>query len=285
MSSPDDTGVHALVIGCGYLGRRVAAAWRADGRRVAALTRGRAGELARDGLEPVVGDVLDPASLAGLPAARAILYAVGFDRMSGQGMRDVYVNGLANVLTSARCSGPFVYVSSTSVYGQTAGEWVTEDSVTDPREASGRVVLEAEGVLRKLRPDAIILRFAGIYGPGRVLRRQALLAGEPLAGDADKWLNLIHVDDGVSAVLAAAERGQPGEVYQIADGEPVRRRDFYTLSADLLGGPPATFAASPPPAAEANRRVSNAKARAELGFAPQYPSYREGLRASIETPR
>ncbi|QEL15764.1 SDR family oxidoreductase [Limnoglobus roseus] len=281
MSSPAYSDVPYLVIGCGYLGRRVATAWRAAGRRVTALTRHRADELARDGFEPIVGDVLDPASLSRLPPAGAILYAVGFDRESGRSMREVYVEGLANALQAVRCNGPFLFVSSTSVYGHTRGEWVTEDSPTEPLESSGRVVLEAEQTARRLRPDAIILRFAGIYGPNRVLRRQALIKGEPLIGDADKWLNLIHVDDGVSAVLAAEQHGRPGELYQIADDEPVRRRDFYTLSAQLLGSPPAAFQPSPTPAVEANRRVSNAKARAELEFAPRHPSYREGLRASL----
>ncbi len=281
MSPPADSNVTVLVFGCGYLGRRIAAAWQSCGRRVAALTRGRAAELSVAGIEPILGDVLDPASLSHLPEASAVLYAIGFDRTAGHSMRDVYVNGLANALHAVRCTGPFLFVSSTSVYGHTTGEWVTEASPTDPLEPSGRVVLEAEQTVRRLRPDAIILRFAGIYGPDRVLRRQALLNGEPLIGDADKWLNLIHVDDGVSAVLAAQEHGRPGEVYQIADGEPVRRRDFYTLSAELLEAPPAAFQSAVTPTVVANRRVSNAKAKAELGFAPQYPSYREGLRASL----
>lgn len=279
MASPTYSDVPYLVIGCGYLGGRVAAAWRQAGHRVTALTRNRADTLAQQGIEPVVGDVLDPASLTQLPEAGAVLYAVGFDRAAGRAMRKVYVDGLANALHAIRCRGPFIFVSSTGVYGQTAGEWVTEASPTEPREASGQVVLEAERTLRRLRPDAIVLRFAGIYGPNRVLRRDALLRGEPLVGDAEKWLNLIHVDDGVSAVLAAAERGKPGETYLIADDEPVRRRDFYTLSAELLGAPPAAFQPPATPPAEPNRRVSNRKAREELGFAPRYASYREGLRA------
>lgn len=279
MASPSYSDVPYLVIGCGYLGGRVAAAWRQAGHRVAALTRNRADALAQQGFEPIVGDVLDPASLTKLPEARAVLYAVGFDRTAGRAMREVYVDGLANALQAIRCRGPFIFVSSTGVYGQTDGEWVTEASPTEPREVSGQVVLEAERTLRRLRPDAMVLRFAGIYGPNRVLRREALLRGEPLIGDAEKWLNLVHVDDGVSAVRAAAERGRPGETYLIADDEPVRRRNFYTRSAELLGAPPAAFQPPATPTAEPNRRASNRKAREELGFMPRYPSYREGLQA------
>lgn len=275
---PDDRP--ALVIGCGYLGRRVAAAWRDRGRQVAALSRGRAGELAADGFEPVVGDVLDPASLAKLPEASTVLYAVGLDRTAGRPMRDVYVTGLANVLAALPQCGRFLYVSSTSVYGQTDGSVVTEESPTEPATESGRVVLDAERLLRERLPAAVVLRLAGICGPGRLLRRQALLQGrEPLAVDPDQFLNLIHVDDGVRAVLAAEERAKPGETYLVADGTPVRRGEFYAHLARLLGAPEPRY--GPPEGRDGNRRVSNRKAREELGFVPVYPSYVEGLAALL----
>ncbi len=271
----------SLIFGCGYLGLRVAQSWVAAGKRVAALTRGRAHTLSELSIEPIEGDVLKPESLSSLPEAGTVLYAVGMDRSAGRSMREVYVQGLENVLRSVRSNGPFIYISSTSVYGQTDGEWVTEDSPTQPLEDSGKVVLEAEQVLRSYRPDAIILRFAGIYGPDRILRKQALLNGEPLIGDAEKWLNLIHVEDGVSAVLAAENRSKPGSTYLIADDEPVRRRDFYTLSAELLSAPTAQFRTSESPAIEANRRIMNKLAKEQLGWAPRFPSFREGLRAAV----
>jgi nucleoside-diphosphate-sugar epimerase len=266
-----------LIIGCGYLGQRVATAW--PGGPVAALTRGRAAELTSLGIQPHIGDVLDSVSLQSLPAVSMLLYAVGLDRSAGRSMREVYVDGLANVLKNVHCAGPFVYISSTGVYGQTNGEWVDENSLTEPIEESGRVVLAAEQTLRQLRPDAIILRFAGIYGPNRVLRRQALLNGEPLTNDADKWLNLIHVADGVQAVLAAFRQGKPGETYLIADDEPVTRRDFYTRSAELLDAPPAQFATTGATGREPNRSIRNSHAKKLLGWQPEYRSYREGLAA------
>jgi len=199
-----------LVVGCGYLGRRVADLWTAAGRRVVALTRTRADSLREAGIEPLLGDVTDPASLNNLPAASTVLYAVGLDRSSGKSMAEVYVQGLKNVLDNLPPCDRFIYISSTSVYGQTDGSVVDESSPTEPLEDSGRIVLEAERVLRAKLPTAIILRFAGIYGPDRLLRKQALLKGEPLIGDAEKWLNLIEVRDGATAVLAAEERAPPG---------------------------------------------------------------------------
>lgn len=261
-----------LIFGCGYVGRRAAARWLAQGRSVAALTRGNAAELAKMGIEPIPGDVCDPGSLRSLPQAKTVLHAIGLDRTSGRSMREVYVQGLANVLAALPEPERFIHVSSTSVYGQTNGDWVTEDSPTEPVEDSGKVVLESEQLLK----HAVILRFAGIYGPGRLLRKQALMNGEPLVGDCEKWLNLIHVDDGVEAILAAEAKAAPGSVFNIADGSPVSRREFYTLWAKLLGAPEAKFDHRPEPSA-ANRRIVIGKAKRELGWVPRIASYRDGL--------
>jgi nucleoside-diphosphate-sugar epimerase len=213
------------------------------------------------------------------------LYSVGFDRGAGRSMRAVYVNGLDNVLAALPAPGQFLYVSSTGVYGQCHGEEVDETAATEPAEESGRVVLEAEGVLRRRLPAAVVLRFAGIYGPERLPRAQALRAGEPLVGDPEKWLNLIHVEDGAAAVLAADGRGRPGAVYNVADDRPVRRREFYGLLARLLGAPEPRFVPPAPdaplPAHErADRRVGNRRLRQDLAVELRYPTYREGLAAS-----
>ncbi|HEY1191150.1 MAG TPA: NAD-dependent epimerase/dehydratase family protein [Gemmata sp.] len=268
-----------LIFGCGYLGRVVATRWRGAGHRVAALTRGSADALRSAGLEPFAGDVLDPARLKALPAAPTVLYAVGFDRAAGHSMREVYVTGLANVLDALPTGARFVYVSSTSVYGASGGGWVSETSPLDPTEEAGRVVLEAERLLRSKRPDAIVLRSAGLYGPNRLLRKQPILKGEPLVGDADKWLNLVHVSDAASAVLVAAAHAAPGETYNVADGTPVRRREFYALLAELLNAPAARFEHHTEPGAP-NRRVDASKIRA-LGWEPEFPSFRAGLPPAV----
>lgn len=266
-----------LIIGCGYLGRRVANRWLAAGRAVAALTRRNSDALRALWIQPFVGDVLDRGTLGALPPSATTLYAVGLDRTAGASMHEVYVNGLSNVLDTLPRADRFIYVSSTSVYGQSDGSFVDENSPTEPVEESGQVVLEAERILRAKRPDAIILRLAGIYGPNRLLRRKTqVMHGEPIGGAPQRWLNLIQVDDGAAAVLAAEDRGNPGETYNIVDGEPVDRRDFYGLLAELVGAAPPVFQARPEPNAN-NRRVRNLNAVSSLGWRPQYPSYREGL--------
>jgi nucleoside-diphosphate-sugar epimerase len=265
-----------LILGCGYLGRVVARRWLAAGHSVAALTRSRSDQLRALGIEPVLGDVTDPKLQ--LPAADVVLHAVGLDRSAGKSMRDVYVGGLANVLNSLPPVKRFVYVSSTSVYAQADGGWVDESSPTEPVAENGRVVLEAERLLRDRHPEAIILRFAGIYGPGRGVRKAAVEKGEPIAADPDGWLNLIHVEDGATVVIAAAERAPAGATYNVADDNPVRRREFYTEMAGLIGAPSPRFARATD---RSNRRLSNRKMRTEFGGDLRFPDFRAGLRDAL----
>lgn len=276
-----------LIVGCGYLGRRVASRWLEQGQHVVALTRGRSDELRGAGIEPIVGDVLDPASLLRLPRASTLLYAVGLDRSSGKSFRDVCIGGLSNVLDHVPMPERFIYISSTSVYGQSNGEEVDETSSAEPVEENGAIIREAERMLERRAPGAVVLRFAGIYGPGRIIRRAAIEKGEPLIGNADKWLNLIHVEDGARAILAAEQNGKAGETYLVADGQPVQRRDFYTFMAEWLAAPPARFEPLPegmpsPPHERGNRRISNRRMIEELGVELKFADYRSGLRAAIQ---
>jgi nucleoside-diphosphate-sugar epimerase len=183
-----------------------------------------------------------------------------------------------------------IYISSTSVYGQTGGVWVDEDSPCRPRTENGRIALQAEQVLaacHTLGPRAVILRLAGLYGPGRIPRRQALAAGEPIAAPSQGHLNLIHVADAVQAVLAAEQVRASGlRIYNVADGQPPQRRDYYAQLARLVGGPPPRFTDPSPDApaarrAESDKRVSNRRMLAELGVELRHPSYREGLSAIL----
>jgi nucleoside-diphosphate-sugar epimerase len=279
-----------LILGCGYLGRRLASRWRAQGREVWATTRSaaRAEELRGLGLRPMVCDVLDRGSLLALPLVGTMIHCVGFDRAAGKSLREVYVDGLTNLRDAVLRRGlaapaVFVHVGSTGVYGQQGGEEADEDAATEPEDESGRVVLEAERLLRDWLPSAILLRFAGIYGPRRLIGAQALRAGTPLTGDPERWLNLIHVEDGAAAVAAAVERGRRGRIYNVSDGRPVRRRDFYTKLAELLGVRRPDFGPSAPgaPQERANRRIVNRRLLQELGLKLQYPSFEEGLPASV----
>jgi nucleoside-diphosphate-sugar epimerase len=274
-----------LIIGCGYLGLQIAEQWLARGEHVFGTTRRqeRVTELAEQGIEAIVCDVLNPGSLARLPAVDVVVHGVGLDRQAGYTMRQVYVEGLANVLSALPGTPRFIHISSTSVYVQTDGGEVDETSLTEPTDEQGKVVFEAEQVVRRRRPDAIILRFAGIYGPGRLIRARDLQAGRLLAVDPEKWLNLIHVEDGAQAVIAAGDRGRPGTIYNVSDGYPVRRRDFYTTLAELLDASAPRFVPPPEPvplSEKINRQIVSSKLRYDLGVELLYPNCFEGLPAS-----
>jgi nucleoside-diphosphate-sugar epimerase len=281
--------MRALVIGCGYLGRRVAAIWRAEGIEVSALTRTpqNAAVLAEQGIEPIIGDVLLPETLRSLPGTEILLYAVGYDRHSAASKRDVYVRGLANVLEarSPRVRR-LLYISSTSVYGQDAGEWVDETSETNAASVDGQIVLAAEETVRQACPKGVatVLRFSGIYGPGRLLRRiESVRNGEPIAANPDGFLNLIHVDDGATVVSRFAKREALQATYLITDDHPVRRREYYTLLAGLVGGgePVFQFDAGGSHIVGMNKRCSNARVKGELGDILRFPTFESGLAHAV----
>ncbi|MEZ6143773.1 MAG: SDR family oxidoreductase [Zavarzinella sp.] len=270
-----------LIIGCGYLGFQVAKQLIAQGQEVHAVTRTRGAELAAAGIQPNVGDITGKISLN---AYDAVIYAVARDRASGISMRELYYDGLNNVLDQLPPPARFLYVGSTSVYGQTDGSWVNEDSETEPLEENGRLMLECERLLISRLPHANVVRFAGIYGPGRILRRAELLAGHPLVGNADKWLNLIHRDDGAAALLAILQQAPAGRHYLVADNHPVSRRDFYIAAAEVLGAPPAKFEDGPETARHGgHRRISSARLQSETTWVPKFPSFRQGLPDSVSS--
>ena len=175
-----------------------------------------------------------------------MLFAVGFDRNAGESKSDVYVNGLENTLrVISKRIRRFLYISSSSVYGQIGGETVDETSACEPRTEGGRICLQAEAVVGRFfpptsafgkiaDPTANILRCAGLYGPGRLLRRISQLRDrEPIAGSPLAFLNLVHIDDAVSAVIGCEQHGKPGATYLVSAGESLTRRNYYeTLGMD-----------------------------------------------------
>ena len=278
-----------LIFGCGYLGRRVADIWCRAGDTVYAVTRSQTHSRAfeKAGFFPMVADILLPDSLADLPKVDTVLFAVGYDRTSQASIHQVYVDGLRNVL-DALPDHPFkiLYISSTGVYAEKEGGWVDEDSPTYASRDATQACLDAEQLLQThpRNLDFKILRCAGIYGPDRLPRRDALLAGNPLPFPPAGYLNLIHVDDASQAVDAAAVRGATG-IYSIADGSPTRREDYLIELARLLGASPPEFAVAMENTQRrgaTSKRVRNDRMRNELGVRLRYPSYREGLAAIVK---
>lgn len=278
-----------LIIGCGYLGRRVAAAWAADGHHVSALTRSsqRGTELQQLGIEPIIGDLCDVDSLPTFPDVETVLFAVGHDKASTRSKEEVQIGGLSNILSKLSKTSRLIYISSSSVYGQSAGEWVDETSECQPVQPGGECCLAAEKQLlasisnQSMVNCANVLRLSGIYGPDRLLSRiETLRAGQSLTGTGNEWLNLIHVDDAVQAVLACERFGQPGATYLVTDDRPILRSEYYGLLASLVDAPAPRFdptSATLRGSGGLNKRCSNRLMHEQLHVTLRYPSINEGL--------
>jgi nucleoside-diphosphate-sugar epimerase len=276
-----------LILGCGYLGRRVARLWRDRGETVYAVTRSpdRGRELAAEGVLPIIASLASTTETILPQGVRTVLFAVGYDRSSGATIQDVYAGGLARVLGWLPNSvARFLYVSSTGVYGHVGGLQVDENSPCLPTRDGGKACLAAEQLLQSSRfaPQAIILRLAGLYGPGRIPRAADLLAGKPIDAPASGWLNLIHVDDAARIVLLAEEFAQPPRTYVVSDGHPVLRQAYYTELARLLNAPAPRFTAPPPESsaalrASSDKRIDPRRLFEELRPQLQYPNYQTGL--------
>jgi nucleoside-diphosphate-sugar epimerase len=220
-----------------------------------------------------------------------LLFAVGYDRAAGIDQWLVYVEGLVNVLGAIPAvRDRVIYISSTGVYAQGDDAWVDEQSPCAPCREGGRCCLAAEQRLQAHRwgDRAVILRLAGIYGPGRVPYLDRLRQGEPLPVVTDGYLNLIHVDDAMRVVLAA-EHGPVPELFVVSDGNPVLRGDYYRAVGNRLGIEPQftlPVADSPQAArAAASKRIRNDHLRRTLEVEFQYGDYRAGLTAILERAR
>ncbi len=203
----------------------------------------------------------------------------------------VYLDGTRHLLEWLEGAPPkkFVYTSSTSVYGQTDGSMVKESSAAEPAGELGRVLAETEALLleaaRERKFPAIVLRVAGIYGPGRGhLFLQYLKGQARIPGRGEQLINMIHRDDVVGCVVAALKSGRPGEIYNAVDDEPVPQIHFFRWLSEALGKnmPPFGGEKEAGKRAVTNKKVSNRKLRMELGCALRYPTFRQGYTAEIQ---
>ncbi len=270
--------MRVLIVGVGYVGSRLGAELTRRAHEVFGLRR-NAGT--SEGFPILVGDITRRESLAHLPQHWDwVVNTASSSKGGAEEYRQVYLEGnrnLAETLENGKC----IYTSSTSVYGQTDGSLVNEQSPTEPTSETSRILVEAEQSLLRNFP-AVILRVAGIYGPGRGHLFQQFLKGEAvIPGNGERMINMIHVDDVVGAIIAALEHGKPGEVYNAADDEPVSYVEFFQWLSRRLNRPMPPFGDEKQrKRGTTNKRVSNAKLRA-LGYTFKYPNFRLGYEAEI----
>lgn len=185
------------------------------------------------------------------------------------------------------------YLSTTGVYGDRGGGWVFEDDPCAPTSAPPMRRVRAEREYLSLKTPAHLFRLPGIYGPGRSAIDR-LRAGEAKRViKAGLVLSRAHEDDIAAALALSIGKPNPGRIYNVCDDEPAPPQGVTMFAAELLGmAPPPEIAfedAKLPPASARfymdSKRVSNARLKAELGWRPIYPSYREGLRAILDAER
>jgi nucleoside-diphosphate-sugar epimerase len=276
-----------LVLGAGYVGAHAATTFAAVGHQVVAVRRRGADGDTTPGITWIAGDARDPDSIHGLPSrVDAVLLTAAPTSHRGDDHADTYppLARAAVKLAQRLGAATVAYTSSTGVYGRTDGAWVPEDTPRAPRSADTRALVEAEDVLLSatdVRPA--VLRVAGIYGPGRPAMSR-FLDPTRLAAHGEYFTNFAHRDDIVAALDTVIARDDAPPVLNCADGAALQALEVARVACALTHTPwpnPLVFVgeATPP---RSNQRVPNDRLMA-LGWAPRYPSVREGFAALVAT--
>jgi nucleoside-diphosphate-sugar epimerase len=273
-----------LIAGCGYVGQAAADLFHAAGWTVEGWTSSKesAATLSNKPYRVCQVDISQPAQLAALRETfDAVVHCVSSRGGGVESYRQIYLNGARNLLD--RFIGTkMLFTSSTSVYAQRDGSWVTEESETKPARETGRILLETERLV--LDSGGTVARLAGIYGPGRSALLSKFLAGTAIIDPKnDRFINQVHRDDIASALLLLASREwQEGQIYNVVDDQPMLQSDCYRWLARTLNRPlpPIGRSTRQRKRGNSNKRVSNAKLR-RLGWAPHYPTFAEGMERSV----
>jgi nucleoside-diphosphate-sugar epimerase len=284
-----------LIIGCGYTGQRIATGLVADGAPVSALVRSAssASRLAESGIETTAAD-LDAAPLPDLPLRDSRVFYLA--PPPDTGTADTRMLNFLDACAAQGQPARILYFSTTGVYGDCGGDWVDEDRPLNPGSDRARRRADAEARLRAWHRatggELVILRVAGIYGPGR-LPLERLRKKLPLIRESEApFTNRIHVDDLAAAAVAAMKRAPDGSVFNASDGHPSTMNDYFNRIADLTGLPrppvvsraDAAAALSPGMMSymQESRRLSNRALTRDLGLQLAYPTLEVGLPACLE---
>lgn len=278
--------MRVLIAGCGDVGGALGRQLAAAGHDVYGLRR-TVSKLPSE-LKPIAADLSDPATLTNLPKIDWLFYTTASDGPGEENYRRAYVQGLRNVLDAVHDQRATIkhlfFTSSTSVYHQDNQTWVNEDSPTQPKRYSGKILLEAEAIVANSGIPNTSVRYSGIYGPGRTWLLRKIRDGYTALSDRPHYTNRIHRDDAAAALVHLAQLKKPAPCYVVTDDEPVAMDQVVTWVRDYLttkGHPPAP-AQAPTSSERPSKRCSNQKLR-ETGFQLRYPTYREGYTAVIDS--
>ncbi|NNF97465.1 MAG: SDR family oxidoreductase [Halobacteria archaeon] len=294
MNSAEFEPQSVLIVGCGDIGRRVAARW--EGVPVTGLVHSKASaeQIQQAGIRPLQASLDDPSNLQDLPVADALVYY--FAPPPATGTTDPRMAHFLAAIDPERLPARIVYISTSRVYGDRGGERVNEDTPPNPQVDRARRRYDAEQQLRRFGQEygvaVVILRVGGIYGPGRLPRKRLQdrvpIIHEHLAPST----NRIHAEDLAQICVAAARRGRADSVYNVSDGTDSNMTEYFNTVADILKLPrPPTIdweeaqrslSAGMLSYLKESRRMDNRRMLEELGIELQYPTLEAGLAAMAQ---
>ena len=281
----------ALIIGCGDIGRRVAARWQTVPVSGLVSSAASAQQLQIAGITPMEANLDDPATLKDLPLANALVYY--FAPPPATGTTDPRMGHFLAAIDPANLPRRIICISTSGVYGDRSGEVGNEDTPPNPQEDRACRRYDAEQQLRRFGEEhgvaVVILRVGGIYGPGRLPRKRLEdripIIHEHLAPST----NRIHAEDLAQICVAAARRGRADTVYNVSDGTDSNMTEYFNTVADFLKlpRPPTidweeakrTLSTGMLSYLKESRRMDNRRMLEELGVELQYPTLETGLAA------
>nr|WP_297457643.1 SDR family oxidoreductase [uncultured Halomonas sp.] len=271
----------SLILGCGDIGTTLGQQLIEAGHHVVGVRR-HPQSLEGSGIEPLALDLNAEGALVALPDADIVVYVASADHFEESAYRAAYPDGLKAVLAEfgrrAKPPARVFFVSSTSVYPQQDGERVDETTETHPTGFSGQLMLEAERALIEHELPGTVVRFSGIYGPGRDRLIRQVREGRIAAGTPPMYSNRIHRDDCAGVLAHLIDLALDGEslddLYLASDCEPVPLHEVMTWLAKRLKVESSETIQSPL-RRRSSKRCDNTRL-CETGYRFRYPTFREG---------
>jgi diguanylate cyclase (GGDEF)-like protein len=265
-----------LIVGCGAIGSELARVLMAKGHRVTGIRRRP--PTASHNIDILQADINIASDLDPLSSHIDLLFfIVSADGRTEASYRQVYETGLNNVLAKF-ADVPCIFVSSTSVYGQSQGEWVNEEAIAQPDNFNSQLIRQAEQRVTARNPQNIVVRFSGIYGAGREYLLNRARQRPAVQQTPPSFTNRIHQDDCVQILAFLLEKKLAGiplaQYYLASDDDPAPTYEVMSWLAEQLNCPQPTIA----PAdhhSTMNKRCNNQRLKA-LGYRFIYPSYKDG---------
>jgi nucleoside-diphosphate-sugar epimerase len=273
-----------LIVGCGYLGQATADLFHSVGWAVQGWVYSTESAAKLSG-KPYPICAVDMADRAQVRACSqsfdAVIHCASTAGGDANDYRQIYLNGARNLLDRF-VGSKLLFTSSTSVYAQRDGSWVTEESETQPVRETSQLLLQTEDLA--LARGGIVARLAGIYGPGRAALLSGFLAGSAIIDlENDRFVNQVHRDDIAAAFFLLLSRPRlVGGIYNVVDHQPILQSECYRWLAKRLNRPfpPIGRSISVRKRGDTNKRVSN-KRLCRLGWSPRYPTFAEAMEKSI----